>query len=223
MKNFYKRLLLTIFALTVAGCVTPDNPDQIIRGIATSQIEDQTNAAYLGNSRYRIDSSASFFQDLRVLEYNALARAAQEAREANAPYFVIAYVDYDNGGISSLNPFSFDVGLPASGWIGTYEELLTQRQLSTLGESLPSGMGFQKVTMVVRLLTEDDRGGRPAFSSLETYESLIQERIDRRRINAPKKLPVRSWWRSVRKWNNYGREPQLDEEESSAPKAEVDE
>lgn len=178
-----------ISALSLGACVTPENPEQIIRTIAEDQIVDQTRAASIGHSRVRIDSTARLFQGLRTLEYNALARAAIEARAADAPYFVISYLDYDN---KTPSMFSSNVGMPASGWIGTYEDLLARRELATLGEDLPSGVGIQKITMVVRLLSDQERGERDAFSAEDTFESLLTERIDRKGIDAPKRLSIKS-------------------------------
>lgn len=175
-----------IAAATLSACVSSADPQAQVQNRAWARIARNADAVPLGDGRLRIDASTAFAQDLAVLEYTALARAAGEVSASGADRFAVVYVDYGTSGLSGL--ISPTVTLPGDGWIGTYEDLMAARDWSTIGGGIGDRYGFRTLTMVVRILEEDEAVGRPAFGADAVYRAMLAERIAREDIAPRRRL-----------------------------------
>lgn len=179
---------LGLMTLTLSACVTGSDPEAEKAARAWDQVLRDTRAVPIGRDRLRIEASTPFVQELSVLDYTALGRAAGEAIRAGADRFAITYVDYDGDPLASfLVP---EVGLGETGWIGTYEDLLAARDMGDLTSSVGDLVGYRKVAMVVVLLDEGERTDLPAFEAGPLYESMLHERIDRKNIKPKRRLSL---------------------------------
>lgn len=180
--------LMALGALVLGACATVEDPETRQRAIAWSQVQSQTEAILIGDNRVRITATTPLAKRLEQLERDLLARAAGEALRRGAPRFSIVFLEYDDKGLGNLFVPQFND--PATGWIGTYEAMLAARANADPDGSLKGGYGFKSMTAVVRLLAEGEEPNRPAFDAQDTYQALINERIDRRGIEAPKRLDL---------------------------------
>ncbi|MEE4208149.1 MAG: hypothetical protein V2I43_02650 [Parvularcula sp.] len=160
--------------IAAAGCATtaavPDDK-------AWAHVRDITDATYLGNDRLKVATAPSLFRGAESMEYALLARAAGEAKARGARSFAIVNADYSQrlGAITgSMSPLGRN-------WIGSYEELIEERERQAEGFGPITGASF------IVLFTGDERQMlRETFDTEETYAALIDEWKRRRNIKPAK-------------------------------------
>jgi hypothetical protein len=167
-----RRTALALALLATAACATKvAAPDEK----AWAHVVDITNATYLGNDRIKLETEAAIFRGAEAMEYALLARAAGEARARGAKGFAIVNADY-NQRLGSIGGSMSPLG---RNWIGSYEDLIEERERQAEGFGPITGASF------VVLLTGDDRQFlRETFDTDETYAALIDEWKRRKNIEA---------------------------------------
>lgn len=160
--------LAAIAALALSACASLPSEDEAAR-----QITRITDVVHLGNDRLRIDIEKPLLMGVEDMEYAALARAASEAMERGAPAFAIVKADYGQ----RLAFLSRDMAPLGSVWIGSYEDLLAEREREAdqLGR-------ITAASFVVKLEPEGGSLLRETFDAEETYSALLDAWIDRNRL-----------------------------------------
>ena len=175
-------LIASLAALLLAACATGPDPRGEVRARAWGQVLDRTEVTRLDNATLQATASTPLLGGGEGIEIALLTRIAGEAVALGAPRFAITFVDYDEVGLGGAAPAA-----PDARWIGTYAGLL-QARAELFGEG--GGVGFERVTAVVRLLGPNEAADRPAFDADDLYETLLSERIERRGIRPRRRLDV---------------------------------
>ena len=177
------RPLAPLAAILLAACTTGPDPEGEVRARAWGQVLDRTDLVRLDNATLEASASSPLLRGGEGLEIALLTRIAGEAVSLGAPRFAITFVDYDEVGLGAG-----DLAAPDARWIGTYADLLEARADMTGGEG--GGLGFDRVTAVVRLLGEGEAADRPAFDANDLYETLLTQRIERQGLRPRRRLDV---------------------------------
>ena len=175
-------LLASLAAVILAACTTGPDPQGEVRARAWSQVVDRTEVLRLDNATLEASASTPLIGGSEGVEIALLTRVAGEAVALGAPRFAITFVAYDEIGLGAER-----AATPDARWIGTYADLL-QARAELFGE--PGGVGFERVTAVVRLLGPNEAPDRPAFDAEDLYETLLTQRIERRGITPRRRLDV---------------------------------
>ena len=170
-------------ALILAACTTGPDPEGEVRARAWSQVLDRTEVIRLDNATMEATASTPLLRGSDGVEIALLTRIAGEAVALGAPRFALTFVTFDSIGLPG-DPIS----APEARWIGTYADLLEARADMTGGEG--GGLGFDRVTAVVRLLGEGEAADRPAFDANDLYETLLTQRIERQGLRPRRRLDV---------------------------------
>ena len=178
-----RRLPVLALAALAAACVSPPDPAGQVRARAWNQVTDQTEVTRIGGDTLRVQASTPFLSGGDDMEIALLTRIAGEAVRLGAAEFALTFVAYDETKILGSG-----YAAPGGGWIGTYGDLLDARAEADYDGSLGSGLGFEEMTVVVRLLEEGEAAGRPAFVSADVYETLLAARIDGKNLRPRRRL-----------------------------------
>ncbi|WP_306251684.1 hypothetical protein [Parvularcula sp. IMCC14364] len=148
--------------------------NQIMRAQAWSDIVDISQVRLIGDDRMRIDILSPFVMSVEEMEYVLLARAAGEASRAGFPRFSIVYLNYKGGkGLSNLLLPEIKYG--GSDWIGTYEDLITERESQRLTGNV-NRIGAKRLEAVILLQPAENRRQRETFAATETYLNMLNNR-----------------------------------------------
>ncbi|MCI5047858.1 MAG: hypothetical protein MRY59_10170 [Aquisalinus sp.] len=148
--------------------------NQIMRAQVWSGIVDISQVRLIGDDRMRIDILSPFVMSVEEMEYVLLARAAGEASRAGFPRFSIVYLNYKGGkGLSNLLLPEIKYG--GSDWIGTYEDLITERENQRLTGNV-NRVGAKKLEAVILLQPAENRRRRETFAATETYLNMLNNR-----------------------------------------------
>lgn len=176
-------LLLLTAACSLSACVSPADPAGQVRERAWTQIVGQTEITRVSATAMRAEASTPLLRGGDEMEIALLTRIAGEAVRLGSPRFVITFVEYDEKRLLG-GGYSF----PDERWIGSYADLLAARARADYDGSLGGGIGFERMTAVVRLLADGEVSDREAFVSADVYETLLAARIDNKNLKAKRRL-----------------------------------
>ncbi|MEM9838113.1 MAG: hypothetical protein AAF830_03055 [Pseudomonadota bacterium] len=164
--------------MLLASCASSSpTPDQVMDR-TWEHVAWATKATPIDSETMRIESLRSFGRSVSHMEYDAIARAAAEAKRIGAPNFVITYADYEKGALAFGPQFSS----VRKKWIGSYADLLQERTDQSLDMG-PFGAG--SVVLVVQFLGEDNGRYRETFSTEEVYDALFFRKQTSDETNRP--------------------------------------
>ena len=176
-----KKHLAPLAVLLLSACTTGPDPEGETRARAWGQVLDRTDLIRLDNATLEATASTPLLRGSEGLEIALLTRIAGEAVALGAPRFAITFVNYDEVGLGAGG-----FAAPDARWIGTYADLL-QARAELFGDG---GIGFERVTAVVRLLGPNEALDRPAFEAGDLYETLLSQRIEQRNIAPRRRLDI---------------------------------
>ena len=155
--------------LLATACATAPAPEDV----AWQQVTRVTESDYLGNDRVKIEIRKPLLLGVEGMEYALLTRAAAEAIERDAPSFAIVKVTYHQR-LDALSPELVSVRRP---WIGSYEELVSERERQTADFG-----GITGLEAIVLLAPQDKLMLRESFDAEDTFDALTDVWIDQYNI-----------------------------------------
>jgi hypothetical protein len=149
--------------------------NQVLRERAWANVIDRTKVRLIDEDRMRIDMKSAYIMSVDDMEYVLLARAAGEAARAGKDSFSIVYVKYSGG------KNVFDMLMPSfsysdAEWIGTYEDLIRERENQRLTGGLGK-IGRKHMAAVVYFTDKADAKHRDTFSATPLYLNMLNERL----------------------------------------------
>ncbi len=128
----------------------------------------RTEIARVSTDRMIVEAHGVAGTGIDKVEFRLLARAAAETKRLGYSHFAIVHIGDRNLPIAgSLFP---DAGLPPERlWIGSYEDLISQRAERTEAAA-PKTWIVPGLEAVIVLINDTDKRAKKAFNANETYE-----------------------------------------------------
>lgn len=157
------------FLLLATACATAPAPEDV----AWEQVTRVSDAAYLGNDRIKVEIKKPLLLGVEGMEYALLTRAAAVALERDAPSFAIVKATYHQR-LDVLSPELVSIRRP---WIGSYEDLVAERERQTADFG-----GVTGLEAIILLAPTEKPMLRETFDARDTFDALTNVWIDQYNI-----------------------------------------
>lgn len=166
--GLFRSLSILVCLLIVSCSTSPKSPDWVMDQ-TWEHVAWATKAIPVDERTIRVESLRSFGRSVALMEYDAIARAAAEAKRAGADHFIITYADYRRGALAFGPEFSSVRKVR----IGSYPQLLAVRKEQ---EADMGPLGASELVLVVEFLDEKSSRYQRSFATDEVYEAMFLRR-----------------------------------------------